>query len=291
MSLYATLDDVKQEMLAEGAVDDKDVMRLIRQFSRRIDAKFKQYNLFVPTLEARVIPLSPQSINSWDRSLFLRTSQGAVSPLLSLSGASINGTALTVGTNVQLYPSGVAPYYQLQLMGDAWYSWYSVVCADVWGVQNASITGIWGYNIDYTRAWLAVDALAAAITTTTATTFTVANVDGDNPLGESPRISAGNVVQIDSEWMDVIATDITTNTVTVVRGVNGSTAATHLINAPVSVYLVDENIRRAVTRQVAAIYARRGAYNTVTISEVGITSFPPDILQEVNALLSLFANL
>lgn len=291
MSLYATLDDVKQEMLAEETIDDGKIMRGIRQISRRIDAKFKQYNLFVPTLEARVIPLSPLSINSWDRSLALRTAQGGASPLLSLSGATINGTALTPGTNVQAFPSGIAPYYQLQLMGDTWTSWYSVVCADTWGVQNASITGVWGYNSDYAHAWLDVDALEAAITTATATTFTVGNLGGANPYGESPRISAGHVIQIDSEWMDVIAADAVTSTVTVVRGVNGSTAATHLSGATVSVYLVDESIRRAVTRQTAFQYARRGAYETVRVGDFQTIMFPPDILQEFNDLLSLFANL
>lgn len=293
MSCYASLADVKAEMLAEGTVDDKKVMRFIRQISRRIDRLFQSnVPLFAPVIATRKIGLYGGNINSYNRSLFLRSLEGVVMPLLSLTGAVTGSTTLVVGTNVQSYPDSGSPYYQLQLLGDTWASWYSAYCSDVGGIQNATITGIWGYNRDYANAWLAVDAVTAtAITTTTATTFTVADVDGDNPYGESPRISAGNLIQIESEWMDVIATNIATNTVTVVRGVNGSTAATHAIAAVVKVYLVDENIRRAVTRQSAFLYSRQGAFDTVRISDFSTISFPKDMLDEVNHLLGLFANL
>ncbi len=43
-SLYASLADVRDELNASNTVDDKDIMRLIRQFSRRIDQMFKQRN-------------------------------------------------------------------------------------------------------------------------------------------------------------------------------------------------------------------------------------------------------
>jgi hypothetical protein len=293
MSLYATLADVKGELLAENTTDDKDVMRLIRQFSRRIDTMFmSNVALFAPFIATRKVGLGWHNINSGDRSLFLRTLKGVITPLLTLTGAAFGGNSLVVGTTVQAYPDSDSPYFQIQLIGDAWSSWYSAYCSGVWGTQNATVTGVWGYNADYANAWLAVDAVTTtAITTTTATTFTVADVDGDNPLGESPRISAGNIIQIGTEWMDVIATNITTNTVTVRRGVNGSTAATHAIADVVSVYLVDENIRRAVTRQVAFLYARKGAFDTVRISDFSTVTFPKDILDEVNNLLGLFANM
>lgn len=292
MSLYATLDDVRVELNAENTADDKIVLRYIKSLSRRIDRMFMQRgsNFFAPQIATRSIFLDAMNINSWNRTLILRTTDGVVSPILTMTGASINGTALVIGTSVQLFPDGSGPYTALQLMGDRFFSWYDV-CSDVWGSRYATVTGVWGYNADYANAWLQVDALAAAIASTTATTFTVADVNGDNPLGESPRISAGNILQIDSEWMDVVSTDTVTNTVTVVRGVNGSTAATHLIAAPVSVYQVDESIRRAVTRQSAFMYSRKGAFDTVRISDFSTVTFPKDLLDEVHELIELFANL
>lgn len=292
MTMYCTLADVRAEMLAESTVDDDKVVRLIRQVSRRIDRKFQSnVPLFAPYIEARDIPLNGYNINSGNRTLTMRTAQGGVSPLLSLTSVNTDGTALVIGTNVRTFPAGLAPYYQLQLLGSTWNSWYSTYCSDAWNSPYTTIAGVWGYNADYAHAWLEVDTLTAAITTTTGTTFTVFDVDGDNPYDESPRISVGNLVQIDSEWMDVVAVDDVNSLVTVVRGVNGSTAATHAIDAPVSVYLVDENIRRAVTRQTAFLYARQGAFDTVRVGDFSTVVFPSDMLTEVNALLSLFANM
>lgn len=291
MSLYATLAEVKEEMMAEDTLDDPVVLRGIRQVSRRIDRMFQSNKpLFVPVIETRAIGLSSGNINSGNRTLMLHTYQGVVSPLLSLTGVTINGSALTVGTNVQTYPPLGGPYFQLQLLGDTWYSWYSAYCSDAWGTQNASIAGIWGYNIDYANAWLKVDTLAAAIATTTATTLTVTGVSASDPYGDAPRISPGNLIQIDSEWMDVVQTSVT-NVVTVIRGVNGSTAATHLINADVKVYQMDESIKRAVVRQTAFAYARRGAFDTVRISDFSTVTFPKDMLDEVYGLLAMFSNM
>lgn len=293
-SLYATLADVRGELLAENTVDDGKVMRLIRQFSSRIDRLFKQRNasLFVPTIETRTIDISPDSVNSYLGTLFLRTPQNGISPLLELLGVAINTNTLVVGTNVQVYPTPIAPYYQIQLMGAGCNTWYSyATCANQRGAPYAGVNGIWGYNANYAEAWLAVDTLTAAIIDTTTTTFMVSDVEGDNPLGEAPRISAGNVIQIDTEWMNVVATDATMNTVTVTRGVNGSTAATHLIDTPVSVWQTDESIRRAVTRQVSFLYSRQGAYDNMRIDGIGVVQYPPDMLQEVNDLLGLFYNM
>ncbi len=292
MSLYATLADVKAELLAENTTGDSIVLRDIRSFSRRIDRMFMQRgsNFFVPQIATKSILVDGLNINSWNRTLSLRTPDGVIAPILTLSAAAIGSQALTIGTNVQLYPTNPSPYTALQLIGGQFNSWYDW-CSSAWGTRYVTVTGTWGYNVDYAAAWLEVDTLAAAIVSTTATTLTVANVDGANPYGESPRISAGNVLQIGSEWMDVISTDITTNTVTVIRGVNGSTAATHLISAPVSVYMVDENIRRAVTRQCALMYARRGGFDTMMVSDYSTANFEKDILLEVNELIELFANM
>jgi hypothetical protein len=284
-SLYTTLADVKSELNSTSTVDDQKVMRGIRQLSRRIDTMFRSnVSLFVPNILTRQIALDGQNVSSWDRTLLIRH------PLLSFTGMTINGTSYTVGTQVQGFPTLASPFYALQLMGDCWTSWYAAFCSGsgVYGPQFAQITGVWGYNVDYANAWLDVDTLAAGVNASTRT-LTVADVDGDNPYGESPRISAGHVLQIDDEWMDVIATNITTNAITVNRGVNGSTAAAHSLGAAVSVYLVDENIRR-ICRQTAFQYARIGAFDTTRISDFSTLVFPEDMLQEIKDLLQLFAN-
>lgn len=287
MLRYATLADVKAELNAEGTVDDKKVLHGLRQVSRRIDGLFKaKVPVFAPYIQARRIALDGSAINSTDGTLLFNM------PLLALTGVGINSQVLTVGTNVQAYPVDSVPYFQLQLMGDCWTSWYRGYCSGGRGAQYATVTGVWGYNTDYANAWLDVDTVTTALgINASVTSFTVADVDGDTPYGEAPRLSAGSLIQIDTEWMDVIATNDTTNTVTVVRGVNGSTAATHAFGAAVQVYQVDENIRRAVTRQTAFVYARKGAFETVRVADFSTVAFPKDILDEVNGLLRLFANM
>lgn len=281
---YASLADVRAELNAENTVDDADIMRGLLQVSRRIDQKLKRKLPFAPYREARRFAITGSVINSIDGTLLFNM------PLLSLTGVSAGSTTLTVGTNVQAYPVDSVPYYQLQLMGDAWYSWYRAYCSDVRGPQFATITGIWGYHSDYANAWQDVDALTEGINDSV-TTLTVADVDGVSPWGDEPRISAGHLLQIDDEWMDVIATDTDDNTVTVIRGVNGSTAAAHEADATVSVFQVEDAIKRAVVRQVAFQYARRGAFDTVRYGEISIQAFPKDLLDEYNGLLAMFANM
>jgi hypothetical protein len=301
MSLYASLDDVRNELNAENTVDDAIVMGYIRSFSRRIDRLFMQRgsNFFVPQIATRSIFLDGLNINSWNRTLTLRTPDGVVSPILDMTSASINGQALVIGTNVQLFPTEPSPYTALQLLGDTFFSWYSY-CSDAWGSRYAAVTGVWGYNADYTNAWVKVTTLAEAINDSVKT-FDVTDLGGGDEQTDEDgipiTISAGSLIQIDSEWMNVVSTTtttvmaVTTYTVTVKRGVNGSTAAAHLDDAPIAVYMVDNSIRRAVTRQAALMYARKGAFEVVTINDFNTTQYPSDLLREVNEILELFANL
>lgn len=286
MTPYATLADVRQELNADSTVGDAEVMRRLRQVSARIDGMFHVPNLFVPSLGAREIPLSAGNISSVNRTLTLRTDEGGVSPLLSLTGVGIGNRTLTVGSTVNIYPTGSVPAYALQLACCQDLTWYGYCTS----ASSATITGVWGYHTDYAHAWLAVDVLTANLSDS-AITFTVADVDGENGYAETPRISAGHLIQIDDEWMDVVKTNTVTNTVTVRRGVNGSTAAAHTSGAAVSVFLVEEDIRRAVARQTAFQYSRRGAYETRRVQDLTAVDYPSDLLAEVKGLLQTFANL
>ncbi len=70
--------------------------------------------------------------------------------------------------------------------------------------------------------------LVAPITATTATSVTVSDA-----LALSPTGAGGFIVQIDTEQMFVTAVNLTTNTLTVVRGYDGTAPATHVSGAPV----------------------------------------------------------
>ncbi len=289
-SVYCSVADVKQELRADEVLDmaqDKKIMRLIRQFSRRIDARLNVTRpFFVPVLEDRRVAIDGVNINSALNTLSLVTTQGGPSPMLDYTGSTLNGSAIAASA----YPAGLFPIMALQLSGccNTWGSLAS--CNGARGPQFATISGVWGFHRHYAEAWLEVDTLDGGIDDTE-TTITVQDIAGDTPLGESPRLSAGHVLKIDDEWLDVVSTDEATNTAVVVRGVNGSTAAAHDDEASVSVFQIEDDVRRAFARQTALMYARQGAFNTARVSQYTNADYPEDVLQEVYALLQPYANI
>lgn len=91
----------------------------------------------------------------------------------------------------------------------------------VWprGPRRIKVTGVFGYSNETEAS----GTLGAAITTTTGTAVTMTASHG---------LTGGETLTVDSEQLFVTA--VSTNTLTVERGVNGSTAATHLNSAAVT---------------------------------------------------------
>jgi hypothetical protein len=116
--------------------------------------------------------------------------------------------------------------------------------------ENAiSITGAWGYHDDWGNAWINSldDVEDVAGINASVTTVTVLNVDGANVDVDSPRFSAGMLIKIGTEWMEVIAaTNSTTDTLTVKRGARGSTAAVHARYAPIYTFSPARNVVGAI---------------------------------------------
>src|SRR5690606_35601661 len=139
-------------------------------------------------------------------------------PVLELTSVSLGNTSLTINTDVEAWPDTTAPIRTLRLTSLE-RSWYRDAAANCDGTPlTVTLGGIFGIHRDYTNAWSSVDTLAAAIISTTSTTFTVADVDGADEYGLTPRVSPGHLVRIDDEIMEVTATNTTTNVVTVRRG-------------------------------------------------------------------------
>lgn len=284
MTLYSTVDaaidiyGLAQQAATPRNIDRRAVFRNLQIASRRVDQLFQSNRpVFAPTIETRKFALDGTRINSR-----LGTFQ-VDGWLLSATGVSINGTAVTV----EAYPDSAMPPFKTVRLTDDCRSWYAQVCSCCTPLQ-VSVAGVWGFHPDYAHAWMAVDALAAAIVTTTATTFTVADADGEDDYGMVPRFSPGNLIKIDSEYMEVIKVDANTNTLTARRGVNGSTAATHLISAVISTWQVDYPVQRAVARQSGLMTTRAGAYITVEVRDMSEVRYPADFLQEVYATMQAY---
>ena len=226
---------------SSGWTQDADtILKILERASRLVDS-YVGDQTFGPTTETRLYDLGgseswymnngplrsdPRPIRSNARSLQTYDYRASVVPLdrWLVSATTVTAYADTARTTSDVLVEGIAedyllepyntaPKYRLKLNED------STLALGV-GQQVLSILGTWGWQ--YITA--SASTLSAAITTTTATTLTVASLGNHG---------AGNTIVVDSEQM--YCTGHSSTTLTVRRGVNGTTAATHLINAAVSI--------------------------------------------------------
>lgn len=281
---YATLAQLKRELkdlsVTEGSATAQSVLAKEVQITARI---FRLMGWeFIPRIESRDILVVGEYVNSRLNTIEFRD------PLLVLQGVTVGNTTLTVGTDVTTYPNNTPyPYHQLRLIWSSVHQgWYNYAdCATTGDPLVVTITGIWGYRTRYMlNGWLPYDILQANISASV-TTLTIADADGTDPFGFTPRFSPGQLIQIDSEWMQVTATNTTTNVLTVIRGVQGSTPAAHINGAVVSTFQVEDDLLREVTRQACMWYARVGAFEVATINDIGTTQYPSDLLTALENVL------
>lgn len=130
-----------------------------------------------------------------------------------------------------------SPYWQIRVAADGDYS-FPV------GDDLVEIVGTWGY---------ALDLLTLAATTSEVLDASETGVD----VSSVSEIEVGNTIQVDSEQMYVTA--INTLTLTVERGVNGTTAATHLTAATIKRHRYPRNIALATQLLAMKNFRRKDA--------------------------------
>ena len=95
------------------------------------------------------------------------------------------------------------------------------------------------------------------------------------------------LIKIDDEYMSVVATDTTEDELTVIRAVRGSTAATHDVDAAISVFVPQPEITRATQLMAFFDYARRG--NITQVKFDGVVEVQGiEVPKEVSEILSAF---
>jgi len=203
--------------------------------------------------------------------------------LLELSSVTNgDGTAITL-TDLNYHPATLYPKYGVSIKVQAAEVWQP----DTYGEtrQVIALAGTWGYHDDWPNAWaVSGDAVAnVGGINASATSITVTDADGTTNDLQSPRFQAGQLIKIGSECLDVTAVNTGTNVLTVVRGVNGSTAAAHDAATAISIYRPMADITFAVLRIVAWRYRQKDAnvFDNTTIIGTGVkitpSAVPPDI--------------
>ncbi len=223
------------QALTTDTVDDAVIEDMIERASRRCETLMGG-RLFYPRIETLYFDV-PQ-----DRELLLEDDLLEVITLTNGDGVTISNT------EYKFLPANKYPKYALYLTNIS--STYFKTATGGRSEQAISLNAYWGYREQYaTQGWKAAGTLGAAIADTTTLTFTMTT-------GHSLAAGGGQIVKIDNELFNS-ASSAATQLVVILRGDNGSTAATHLNGAAVYVWQQAEDITDFVLAMAHMEYKAR----------------------------------
>ena len=146
------------------------------------------------------------------------------------------------------------------------------------GRQMVQIAGQWGWWQHLKRAAETANAIADATTTSVT-------------VSSRTDVEAGHTILIDSE--QIYVRSYSTNTLTVDRGVNGTTAASHGAGASIDIYEYPGPVVEATIIQTARLWRRKdSAYSGATgFPETGQAKASRGLDPDVTLLLGLYRKL
>lgn len=150
----------------------------------------------------------------------------------------------------------ITPYDRIELKTDG----DTTVFTFSGSYQRANIVdGIWGNHNDWANAWAnSKDSVQDATgINATVTSITVSDADGADVYGNTPRFKVGQLLKIGDEYLYLVAKNTTSNVLTVIRGVNGTTAATHDKDTAIYIYQPMRDVWHAVRRLAAWLYGQK----------------------------------
>jgi hypothetical protein len=281
-----TADDVKLQGFIRGASRFVDTY-CGRRFDARRETRLLDYPLQVRSA------FGVYDASSWVTMMNAAGDLGAgvlrldddllsVETLLNGDGAAIAPDAYV------LEPANASVHHTIRLLSNAGLAW--LPGAGGRREQVISITGLWGSHPNYPGdAWIDSGDTVANDPSLSAssTALTVANASGAAADLQQPRLQAGQLLQIGSEFASVQAVNYTTNVVTIKRAANGTVAALHAKGAAIAIYRPPESIVMAVLRLVAWRYTQKDAnsFDREAILGTGIAITPSAVPPDVLALL------
>ena len=276
---YATLLELKNYMSPRGLsgasitadTNDDSIMEVMLQgISRWIDDQ--THRTFYPRQEVRYFDLPEEQTSA--EILFLDDD------LLSIDSITNGDSSVITNTQYVLYPKNAYPKQWVKLLGSSSVMWKASSSGD--NESAISLAGLWGFHNNYTqRGWSVAGTLGAAMTDTTTLTLT---------MTAGHTVVKDEIYKIDSEMVNV--SNVSTNTVTMAsRGDNGSTAATHLINATVYRWNPQPEIKAALLSIAQSVYGSRSGQSSqgnVTVTQAGVVIRPGDVSGMTQRTLSAF---
>jgi len=274
---YASADHLRDYLAGTSysstwTADSNSIRRILESQSRRID-NYCRGGAFGPVTETRQYDIgvgtllhSPQYSVYGGSGANLGNPEQLV-PLIPLDGwlvstttvTSYSGTARTTSETLSegynndffLLPYNQSPKTALELTQETAKTFNS-------GQSTLHILGTWGYTNNTSPE----KTTTGTIATTTETSWGVNDASG---------LSPAQTILVDSEQMYI--TGISSNTLTVERGVNGTTAATHSASTSVYIYDYPELVAQACLDLAKITFRNRdlGVVDTLGVSEQNIT--------------------
>ena len=221
MYVLATLYQLRQRLgLSAGDTDDDGrLLAALQAASAQIEqAAGRHFTPYIATIRHDV---------THSRELLLDDDLLALDAITNGDGSSLDTLeVMTVPESVFDGPASV-----LRLTGGQIFTWEETP------QQAVAVSGIWGWHDRWSRAWRgSADSVVDDPLSAAAATLTVNDADGADSNLLSPRFQVGHLLRINEEYMRVLAVDAGTNTLTVLRGVNGTMASVHAQDAPIDVF-------------------------------------------------------
>lgn len=263
---YSNLTDLRASGITGGAQidlgvtkDDAFLLGLMRSVSRRMEGGGRW---FYPQILTRYFD------RAGGRQLDLPESD-----LLEVTTVTNGDGSVVAASSYDLLDYNVLPYYAVRLKLTSGIVW--LVDSQGNSEKAISVTGTWGFIKDQSAGWLdSTTTLNGAISTTTATTFTSSS---------GAALKSGWLMQVDTEMMYL--SSVSSNTATVIRGVNGSTAATHLTGATVRYWMAGWDLEDVCRQATQALYKLRTnpLGDTIAIPGMGTFQTPKDVNKWLDA--------
>lgn len=244
MSIYPadliTLERVREEKNIQEDADN----RLLRRYIKIASEIWSLWTdrRFVPYVDTKKFGLS----HVYGLCLDMGDDLLSVTTITNANGAVIDLSLY------DLRPDNKDPKTKIELKSSAGAYW------DFTYVENRiEVSGIWGYHYNYAVAWGdSLDTVKDATLNATTTTLTVDDTDADNDEGET-RFGKLDYLLVGTEQMQVLDINVTDKTLTVKRGVNGTTAANHTQNDKIYTYRQTPQVQFAASEIVKWMYEHR----------------------------------
>jgi hypothetical protein len=223
MYTLATLHQFRQRLglSATDTADDTRLLAALQAASAQIEqAAGRRFAPRVATLEH---DLNPRHLDE----LILKDDLLQIETITNGDGSSID--TMDIITLPESSMDG--PISVLRLVGGQVFTW------DQTPLRAVAISGIWGWHDRWSRAWRSsADTVQNNPLNSTSSTLTVSDADGADSYVIAPRFQVGQLLRIEDEYLRVLAVNTNTNVLTVLRGVNGSTAAVHNQTTVIDIY-------------------------------------------------------